>query len=941
MREGVPTATYRLQLHPKRMTLHDAAALTRYVHELGVSHLYVSPLAAARRGSEHGYDVTDPRRVNPALGGMLGLRALAESLRAHGMGLIVDWVPHHMAAHPDNPWWRSVLRWGRASPYAGYFDIRWDFGRPEGREGRLLLPVLARPYGEELRRGAFRVDVGPAGPSVRYGSLELPLHPDSWKRALRLYRYMENGRAANGGAGDGGTESDDASRWGQRAAAMHALLRRQRYTLAAWRSAGEAVNYRRFFAVNELAALRMEKEAVFAHYHRGLAAWAKRGWIQGLRIDHIDGLYDPEEYLRRLHRTMPRAARCVLVEKILSPGEKLPRRWLTAGTTGYDFLNALQRAFIHWDGFAALEDIYREFTGEQALFADIVYTAKKQCVDELFGSTVALLTRRLERMAAEHPHGQDITGRALREALVELTVALPVYRTYLDGEKADPLDRVRIDTALAQGRRRRPDVDGRAFDFLRLVFAVAAGRPDPYVPPRQARRFVMEWQQFTGPVMAKGVEDTALYRFFPLAALNEVGGHPEPPRGGARRAHPRSVSLFHRLAAARRELWPGALNATSTHDTKRSEDVRCRIAVLADVPSFWRGHLTRWHGLAAAAGVDDIDRKTEVLLYQTLLGAWPLTDIVKGKEKSREGGEAHGAVEAMASNALSGEPVSEAFAGRIDAYMLKAVREANERTGWHRPDAGYEQAVSRVVHRLLREEEGAPFRRDMRQALQIIAPAGAVLSLGQLAVKGAAPGVPDIYQGCEVWDFSLVDPDNRRPVDFEALRQRLRRLQQMERSMPRRSLAEELLENWTDGTVKLYVTYRLLRWRREKRALFSHGEYIPLAAGPQANPYVIAFARRWKNDWALVGAPRLVGQLAAEDGHVSFSLAPFAAKVADALRGAHMSLPGGAPARWRHLFTDEELLIDERSWRRGRGARLPADALFARFPVAVWAGQAD
>lgn len=949
MSESVPVATYRLQLHPERMTLENAAALARYIHELGVSHLYVSPLTAARRGSEHGYDGTDPRRVNPALGGGPGLRGLAHSLQAVGMGLIVDWVPHHMAAHPDNPWWRSVLRWGRESPYAGHFDIRWDFGSSAGQEGRLLLPVLARPYAEELRRGAFQVEVGRDGPSVCYGGLRLPLHPDTWTRALRLYRAVANAAAGHGGRGDretrdqgagdqraedatggDGATDDVAARWAERAAAVHALLRRQRYVLATWRSAGEAVNYRRFFAVNELAALRMERDPVFEQYHRSLAAWARFGWIQGLRIDHIDGLYDPEGYLRRLQRILPPSARYVLVEKILSPGEKLRRRWPTAGTTGYDFLNTLQRAFIHWDGFVELEGIYRNFTGEDETFASIVYAAKKQCIDELFGSTVAMLAQRLEGLAGRHPLGQDLTGRALREALVELTAALPVYRTYVDGENMHPLDKARIDAACAQARLRRSDVDGRAFTFLRLVFAAASGRRVPYIATGEARRFVMEWQQFTGPVMAKGVEDTALYRYHPLVALNEVGGHPELPRGGCYDARRRSVAALHRLNIARRELWPGALNATSTHDTKRSEDVRCRIAVLAHMPAFWGEALERWHKLAAAAGVEDIDRKTEVLLFQTLLGAWPMEDIGHAKNGAGKGSDS------------SGEPVPEHFAQRIDAYMQKAVREANERTSWHRPDTEYEQSLSRVIHRLLRAEEGASFRADVRRGLRTIAPAGALLSLAQLTVKGTAPGVPDIYQGNEVWDFSLVDPDNRRPVAFEALEEQLRRLQQLEGSMPRLSLATELLERWTDGSVKLYVTYRLLRWRREKRELFTRGEYIPLSAGPEADGRFIAFARRWRNDWVLVGVPRLVGKLAQRDGRIGeapFSLAPYGGMMKDALRGARMSLPGGAPVRWRHLFTDEELLVNEGRDRRGRAARVAADALFSRFPVAVWTGQ--
>jgi (1->4)-alpha-D-glucan 1-alpha-D-glucosylmutase len=797
----IPASCYRLQLSSE-FTFDDARRAAPYLRELGVGDLYLSPVLAARPGSTHGYDVVDPTRVRAEIGGEAGLRALAAEAARLGMGLLVDIVPNHMAADHRNPWWWDVLRAGRNSAYAHVFDIDWD---APGCDGKVVLPVLDGAPQELIARGELRVAEEEGGAALAYYDRRFPLAPAS---------------LAPAGA--------DAA----------ALLAQQHYRLCDWREGPAAVNYRRFFDIADLVAVRAEHEEVFRATHELLLRLVREGVVTGLRVDHIDGLADPEAYLARLAEATGGAY--VVVEKILARDETLPPAWATAGTTGYDFLALAGGLFVDPDGADRLRRLHRRLTGLPPEFAAVAEGARRRVLHELFPADLEHAARLAEAagLAAGAP-------AAMREALTELTVRMEVYRTYAGADGLDGAGRSRLATAAAAAR---PALSGDAAARLdALVRAIAE-------PSEGTLAFVRRWQELTGPVAAKGVEDTALYIDTHLVARNEPGCEP-----GWAATEP--AELHGRLAS--RGGHP--LNATSTHDTKRSEDVRMRIAALSEVPGEWEARVDRWRELnrpLRRRGRGAPDAGEEWLLYQTLVGAWPLDNPARGT-----------------------------LAERMGAYMLKAAREAKVNTSWAAPDLEYERDLGEFVAAVL-DPANAAFLADVDEFARTVAALGARGSLALLVLKLAAPGVPDIYWGNEAPDLSLVDPDNRRPVDFPAHARRL-----------------EAVDRGGEGPEKLAVTARGLRLRRREPKVFACGAYVPLEASGRHAANVVAFARVHEGRWVVAAVPRLTARL-------------------DGWGDTRIPLPAGAPEVWEHVL----------SGRAVHGREPAAAELFDPCPVALLAG---
>ncbi len=849
----VPGATYRVQLN-QGFAFADARELVPYLSELGITDLYTSPLHKARRGSSHGYDIANPLRINSELGTEEDFDELASKLQHYGMGLLLDSVPNHMVATYENPWWRDVLENGQASAFAGYFDIDWH--PPETKaaflqQNRVLLPVLGDLYGTALERREFALKIEDTGIDVRYYDKRLPLDPKTYAAVLeRLPRTAETAALREALARLPGRDETATERvmerrrqgpffkellWrayqadpdmkaavdeallaiAQSADDLDALLEQQAYRLAYWKIGYEEINYRRFFDINELVGLRIEEADVFENRYQQTLHLIRQGKITGLRVDHIDGLCDPECFL---HRLVGHAGGLyTVVEKILGGGEQLPGEWPVAGTTGYDFLNAVNGIFVDPAGLAKLEEIYARVTGFHLPFAEVCYQANKEVIKGLFRGDFAALARHLGRLAARHREARDVPLTELAEALLEVTACLPVYRTYIREGEISARDRATIEQILALARRRTSAerIPDAAFDFIRAVLLVD---PPPYLGGRRGDwlGFVMRWQQFTGPVMAKGVEDTAYYRHNTLLSLNEVGSD------GTREHPPSNAEEFHALNRLRLERWPATLNATATHDTKHGEDSRARLNVLSEIPEEWERRLERWIEWNAArkeavGGGLAPDASEEILIYQTLLSVWPCEWE------------------------------------RLEEFLVKALREAKQNSSWIAPHEAYEQAVVRFARRIL--EEDAPFLPDFAEFAALVARFGWRNSLSQLVLKIAAPGVPDFYQGTELWQFALVDPDNRRPVDYKrraAMLDELRR-REAEEFEP---LIRELAGNPERDEMKLWVTYRALAFRKAHPELFARGDYIPLAAQGACARHVVAFARRHEGLWAAAVAPR-------------------------------------------------------------------------------------
>jgi (1->4)-alpha-D-glucan 1-alpha-D-glucosylmutase len=947
----IPRATYRLQLNA-HFTLRDATAIVPYLARLGISHLYCSPYFRARPGSAHGYDVVEHNALNPEIASDADLDRFVETLRAHGMGHILDIVPNHVGILGSyNAWWMDVLENGPSSLFASFFDIDWQPPNP-ALAGKLLVPVLGDSYGRVLERGELetRFDREHGAFAIYYHEHRFPLDPRTYPRilepALRAlgadalppesHAEFENLIAGFGHLPARNESSSEAAAvrnrdkevYKRRLAAMcasyesiahaidaavaalrvagsdatstdalHELLDAQPYRLASWRVASDEINYRRFFDINDLAALRMENEAVLEMTHRLTFELLRSGKLDGLRIDHPDGLYDPEQYFRRLqsdagglvsaaHGALPLY---LVVEKVTAPFEHLPSTWPVHGSTGYNFTNQVNGLFVDASAKSRVDRTYHTFIGDSTEWREIAYDAKRLILDTALSSELTVLTNQLARVARADRNTRDFTFRSLRQALADVIACFPVYRTYAAGSVSAE-DRRFIDWAVAAAKGRDSGINFELFDFIRTTLLLETSLPSER---ERARTFAMKFQQLTAPVAAKGVEDTALYRYHRLVSLNEVGGDPD--------VFGVSVRAFHADAKYRQKHWPHEMLATSTHDTKRSEDTRVRIDVLSEMPGLWRQLLSRWRRMNRLRKREIEGRPApgpnqEYLLYQVLLGTWPLGE--------------------------SDDAALRAYAERIAAYMIKAAREAKSRTSWSDRRQDYEDALTQFVHALLEPREGNLFLNDIKSVQRRIARFGILNSLAQTLCKLTAPGVPDIYQGNELLDFSLVDPDNRRPVDY-ALRTRL--LAELEAlGAPQSATANSLLENLEDGRAKLYVTWCALGFRKSHTALFEEGEYLPARTSGTHASHLCVYARRTAHEWALIIVPRLCAHLMG----ASESL-PLGAKV---WQDTAIELPKRLPGtRMRDVISGRELEATERD---GAHWVLAADVL-ADFPVAL------
>jgi (1->4)-alpha-D-glucan 1-alpha-D-glucosylmutase len=992
-RPRIPASTYRLQFHAG-FTFQDARRLVPYLHQLGVTDVYASPYLKARSGSAHGYDIANPNSLNPEIGTEDHFRAFVVELQARGMGQVLDTVPNHMGiGDVKNVWWQDVLENGPSSVYADFFDIDWS---PPGADvqdtDKVVLPILGHQYGLVLENGELRLVYEDEGLFVRYYDFKLPLAPESYipllgaalerlrqaatpgqadelqrvedildalrqlppRRRTDLEGRQERNRQKELIKRNLAALHDDSSAFrralNQVLAALNGrkgdpssydpfdeLLAQQSYRLAFWRVAAEEINYRRFFDINDLAAVRVEDPEVFEATHALLLVLVRLGAVSGVRIDHPDGLRDPRGHLWRLQRSCfvelnvdrvrealgdnvdratlqkqlgqlfdehwgglhlasPTAVEeaqslpiYTVVEKILSAGEQLPADWPVHGTTGYDFLNLANGLFVDRAGRTAMDNIYSRFTSMSQRYADLSNSTRKMVMLVSLPGEINGLAVRLKRLASRDRRHRDFTLNALTFAAREFVAALPVYRTYIDPDtgRVSDSDRAVVEQTTREVKRRNPRTDPTIFDFIRDQLLAE----DDQTPERL--EFVARLQQVSGPVMAKGVEDTAFYQYNRLVSLNEVGS--DPDEFGL------SVASFHRGNARRAQCWPYSLLATSTHDSKRSEDVRARINLLSEMPRQWRVGVARWnhlnvHHKPLVDGRPAPDRNDEYLLYQTLVGAWPLEDM--------------------------DDRAYDAFRERITAFMLKAAKEAKVNTSWINPNSAYEEAIATFVAAVLDRSQEGGFVDDFLAFQRGLAELGMFNSLSQTLLKFASPGVADIYQGNEVWDFSLVDPDNRRPVDYKLRRQLLSELERRA-SGDQAAFAADLLKTREDGRIKLYLTYRCLQSRRDCPELLRDGEYQPLRATGVRSVHVCAFARRSSaGQTAIVVAPVLLAGLMRGAGE----------PVGEAVWGAtRLAVPSRFGARFRDLFTGELIEVEGSNGR----AHLPLRNVLTRFPVAL------
>jgi len=781
----VPTATYRIQFR-NGMTFDRVAALVPYLKRLGVSHLYASPIFTATAGSTHGYDVTDANEIDPAIGGRDGFERMAKALKTEGLGLIVDIVPNHMAASLENAWWRDVVENGQKSRYARHFDIDWS--------RRLTLPVLGDTFEKALEAGEIVVKPDPrtSKPSLAYYDTFYPLTPSSYAgREADILKITDK-------------------------AAIARLHDQQPYRLMSWREARHDLSYRRFFEVTGLAGMRVEDGTVFDDMHRLILELVHGGTVDGLRIDHVDGLADPKAYLERLRHEA--GADCyMVVEKILGEGEHIPADWPVSGTTGYEFIAALSDVFVDGDGLDALRDAYRQFSGRFIDMEQELRAAKLLMVDNNFAGEFESLWKLAMQIGQAEDRESALPGAAAKSALRELLAAFPVYRTYGTREGLLPEDREMLDGVLEKVRTSPDAPDPHALAFLGRILI---GDVEQAVAGR-ASAFRTRFQQLTGPLMAKSVEDTLFYRCNMLLALNEVGAEPLPRRF--------ALDRFHADMLTRLEREPDALSGTATHDTKRGEDTRARLYALSEAPDLWAQAVSRWREMnktfvQALGDGPAPEPEVEWMLYQALVGAWP-ADLQPGDTAGLE-----------------------ALEERFVAYAEKALREAKLRTNWGDSNEAYEKAVIGYARKLL-SPENTTFLTDFAETLQPFIRAGLVNSLTQTILKLTAPGVPDIYQGSEAIDLSLVDPDNRREPDFGMLQEQL-----SEKDAPRSACEQE----WRSGWLKQHVIATLLRLRQEAPTLFRQGEYLPLSATGENKDNIVAFARVEADDALIVIAPRLV-----------------------------------------------------------------------------------
>jgi (1->4)-alpha-D-glucan 1-alpha-D-glucosylmutase len=944
----LPSATYRVQLN-KDFGFADARKILDYLHELGISDLYFSPILASRKGSGHGYDVTDPTRLNPDLGSEEEFTTLQTELQNRGMGLLLDTVPNHMAASAENPWWMDVLENGAQSAFAAFFDIDWHPHAPS-LEGKILLPVLGRPFGEALDSGEIKLIFQDKRFFFQYFESLFPLAPRSYHsilnhrverlkevlgeeapafheysgilasvrelshadrrvtetaadRRLRFESARERLKSLVNSAKEvatlveenaseiNGKEGDPAS-----LGFLQRLLAEQNYKLAFWQNRNESINYRRFFTIADLVGVRVEDPVVFEATHGYILRLMSKNPFAGLRIDHIDGLRDPLAYLNKLQERLASAdenrggtSSYVVVEKILARHESLPGDWPVSGTTGYDYLNEANGIFVAPEGARRLEEIYSAFIGRQQNFADVVYQKKKLVMNTLLGVEMRSLGRQLAELAIQDRYARELNREQLIDALIEVTACLSVYRTYIRNMDLPAGAKEYIEKAVTEARGRAAHLNSACFDFVREVLLLL-NPPHVLADQRESRlAFVVRWQQFTGPIVAKGLEDTALYVYHPLLSLNEVGGDPRPSEAP-------SLEEFHAFLEQRLQPWLGSLDASSTHDTKRSEDVRARINVLSEIPGEWKDHLELWAKQNARhkqelGGQAVPDRNEEYFLYQTLLGVWPL---------DQEG--------------------CATLVERVQSHLVKATREAMVHTRWTRPNERHEEALQKFAARILSSEDNREFLHDFRQFQKRVAYLGMINGLSQTLLKITSPGVADFYQGSELWDLRLVDPDNRGPVDFARRAAALAELANAKSADWACELCD-LADNWQDGRIKLYLIWKAIRFRREHGDLFREGEFVPLQSAGSHARNVTAFLRRRGDAWALVAVPRWLSQVG-----------PTGRRVRDLdWDDTRLILPVESPAHWNNVLARKHAA----STGEG-GPSLRIGELFGEFPVALF-----
>lgn len=968
----IPASTYRLQFN-RFLPFGRARKIVPYLHELGITDVYSSPNFRSVPGSLHGYDIIRYDQLNPEAGTLEEYELFTDELSRHGMGQVQDIVPNHMCILGDNPWWQSVLENGRSSPYAHFFDIDW-YPPLETLKDKVLLPILGEQYGKALEMGEIRLNFGEGGFFLSCYENTLPVEPGSYELILRhrlgelerkisetgqyeelmsvitalghlpgtSERDLEKNRERNREKEvikrrlwalyeaspdvrefiDGNIEIFNGVRGDPRSFdLLDGLISRQPYRLSFWVVATDEINYRRFFDINQLAAIRPELPDVFDESHRLIFEFIRQGRITGLRVDHLDGLYNPAEYLRDLQEDAvlaglpgqeaqdrkksslkaellqrpPAVPFYIIGEKILLKGEKIPDEWPICGTTGYDFLNSLNGIFIRTESARQMDDIYFRFTGSKLNFADLVYSAKKQVMDSSMSGEVNVLGHRLYMLAQKSRSTRDFTLLSLTRALSEVMACFQVYRTYISSSGAGERDRRYIEQAVKKAQRLNTSISAQTFDYIKQVLVLEYGADLSADDKAEWFDFVMKLQQLTGPIMAKGLEDTAFYIYNRLLSLNEVGGSPD--RFGL------PMEGFHGQNMERSKFRPCSMTATSTHDTKRSEDVRARLNVLTEMPRAWREALLKWKRTnrkkkpvldRPVPGAND-----EYHLYQVLLGIWPV-----------EGGGHEGE--------------SEKFAERIRQYTLKAAREAKVNTSWINPDKDYENALLSFIDRILfpMDRNKNPFLRDFVPFAEMVSCYGLLNSLSQVLLKAASPGIPDFYQGTELWTFSLVDPDNRGDVDYEARMLLLDELRDMEASMGKPLLCARMLEKPADPRVKLYVTWKALRFRKALREVFIGGDYVAVEPEGAKKEHLCAFLRKSGAKTALVCAPRFFSGL----------VPPGGLPIGEALwKDTWIELPAlaGPLLSFRDVFTDR---VVEPSVENGRRF-IRAGELFSAFPL--------
>ena len=972
-----PLSTYRIQFH-NEFGLQQARELADYLHDLGASHLYASPLLEARPGSVHGYDIINHDRLNPEIGNEEDLRALVSDLNARGMSIVLDIVPNHMGVSTATPWWRDVLQHGRASEYSEFFDIDWNPLKPE-LHNKLLLPVLGDQYGEELEQGKLQIREKDGELVVQYYDHDFPLDPQTLPlifEALgplpesgssgdfaRFRELLERLRSLPQHSSTDPSQGQERSRvWNQirpewqkllqtsapvrqlvqRALEhinghvdephsfdlLHLLLDLQVYRLAHWRVSGEEINYRRFFDINDLVGLRMENPRVFAATHRMLRRMLAERMITGVRIDHCDGMLNPRQYLIRL-QLLYAAARVngpepavplaengisleiqqvfsqndwmyrkhplyVVVEKILEAGEDLPNEWPVDGTSGYDFTNQVNGLFIDQSNERTFERIYLRFTGQVADVDTLIYQSKKLIMHNALSSEVNVLTHLLGEISSSDRRARDFTLKTLRDSIRETIACFPVYRTYIDerGEYTTR-DKEYTEFAIRKAKRLNPGMSDRVFDFLQDTLELRGGRLDEMMYRRKLY-FALKFQQLTGPVMAKGLEDTVCYVYNRFVSVNEVGSSPK--HFGV------SPEEFHATNVKRAERWQSSMLATSTHDTKRSEDVRARLNVLSEMPKLWSAFVMRARRLNRNKKVTISDGRVvpdaneEYLLYQTLVGIWPWTGATEDRQQ---------------------------LIARVQEYMTKAVHEAKVNLSWINQNPEYVEALRNFIAGILNDHGRANSCSGLLEDfLKPVSYFGMINSLAQATLKMTCPGNPDIYQGTELWDFSLVDPDNRRPIDFHM---RKKMLSELRTHLEPATLVRELLDNYQDGRIKMWITMRALELRREYPGLFQKGTYVPLDAS-EKNQHLCAFARiheeNGRAEAAIIAVPRLACTLMAGTAEPP---------IGDIWGDTTIALPEGIPSELRNVLTDKKVVA-------ATDRKLACRGIFETLPVAVLVG---